>query len=271
MVPTGTNLEETQALYDAYTKLDDDVKDLMIHYFELQQELWERGVVDTDPRFMEKYGLMIINGQEQLVVIGLDGLTDNPDRYNPLIFRRKKIRPVGLSDDLLKYYDSLARQMVLSKDVFRAKYFETGLQKAFSVPDVSDVEISEMQMRHIVEFVKEAKISMLHKLFSTLSINDGHPEIYWVKLYLDTVYVPGTPQYKVVEKIYEQMISDTKILAGKSNILDAMLQLVRAAAQGSILTAADQYKLAEDLIYYTLESKIPAALPANRPIADYAL
>ena len=145
------------------------------------------------------------------------------------------------------------------------------MQKAFFVPDVSDVEISEMQMRRIVELVKEAKTAILYKLFSTLSISDGHPEIYWVKLYLDTVYVPGTPQYKVVETIYEQMINDAKLLAGKKNMLDAMLQLVRAATQGSVLTAVDQYKLAEDLIYYTLESKVPAALPANRSISDRSL
>ena len=110
-----TNLGEIQALYDAYIKLDDDVRGLMVHYFELQQELWERGIVDTDPRFTEKYGLMIINGQEQLVVIGLDGLTDNPDLYDPNIFRRKKIRPTGLSGILLKYYASLAKDMVPSK------------------------------------------------------------------------------------------------------------------------------------------------------------
>jgi len=266
-----TNMGETQALYDAYIKLDDDVRGLMVHYFELQQELWERGIVDTDPRFTEKYGLMIINGQEQLVVIGLDGLTDNPDLYDPNIFRRKKIRPTGLSGILLKYYASLAKDMVPSKKIFLAKYFKTNLQKAFFVPDVSDVEISEMQMRHIVGLVKKAKISMLYKLFNMLSISDGHPEIYWAKLYLDTVYVPGTPQYKVVETIYEQMINDAKLLAGKKNMLDAMLQLVRAATQGSVLTAVDQYKLAEDLIYYTLESKVPAALPVNRPIVDRAL
>jgi len=252
-----SDVKEIQGLFSAYNRTHEEIKDLIERYFMLQQELWSRGIVDTDPRFMEKYGLMVIHGQEQLVVIGVDGLVDDPSQYDPLIFRRQGIRPTDLPRDFLSYYDSLVEDMVPSRDVFHTEYFETHLQEARPVPDLSDVEISEMQMRYIVELVKKAKISMLRTLFNTLSVRDDQLGRYWVKLYLDTVHPHGTLQYKVVEGVYEQIINDTEILAGQENILDAMLKLVRTAAQDSVLAAAEQYELAEDLIYYTLENKAP--------------
>jgi len=269
ILPEDSDFKEKKALFDAYNSTENEIEDLMKRYFNLQQELWKRGVVDTDPRFMEKYGLMVINGHERLVIIGIDGLTDDPNQYDPLIFSRKDIRPVDIHNDLLNYYDSLITDMIPAKDVFHDRYFGKGMREASFVPDVSDVDISEEQMRHIIELVKETKMSMLRSFFNMISAKASYPEIYWVKLYLDTVYAPGTPQYKVVENVYEYILNHAEVLGGGKNALDTMLRLVKDSSKDSALTEADQYELAEDLIYYTLSDNIE--IPLNRSAAAFSL
>ncbi|MBD3264997.1 MAG: hypothetical protein GF375_07830, partial [Candidatus Omnitrophica bacterium] len=252
---------QIMALKAAIDRIDEQIKSLIDDYFSLQKQLWMRGVVDSDPQIMEKYGLMVLNGRETMVVIGLDGLTDDINSYNVSVFRKNRLSLAFLPSHLRAYYTQKMQESVLGREKFSRLYgrvFDASWWKSFvvPVPDVSDIDISEFHMHEIVKRSRQAKLDMLRRFFDSIERAEGlHLALYWAKLYLDTIYPEGTPAHGVVEGVYQCLTSEPDIFRSEGLLLDTMLAFVRESTAEGVLTSAEQYELAEDLIEFTLPDR----------------
>jgi hypothetical protein len=194
----------------------EQIRELVRGYFRLQHNLWKRKVIHVDPKLMEKYGFDFYGDQDDLVTIGIDGLiSDDPDAYDPAIFSREKVFSYDseLPGWIMDYYDQVAREMVPTKEAFISDYWGKGEREYQRVPDASDWEINMKQMTYIVNKLKDAKLKFLRKLFKEINTTQTHPLFYWIRLYLDTFYMPGSYQYDVVQAIYDRFTEDPSLLS----------------------------------------------------------
>jgi hypothetical protein len=124
------------------------------------------------------------------------------------------------------------------------------------VPDINDVEISKMHLQYIVRLVKRAKMQMLLNLFREINCGQDNPIFYWIKLYSETIPAPESNQYKVVQGIFEKIMDSPAILNSEKRLLNSMFVLVKEFARDLDLTEAEQYELAEDLVFFTIKHSV---------------
>ncbi|MFA6358535.1 MAG: phosphoglycerate kinase, partial [Candidatus Omnitrophota bacterium] len=226
----------------------DGVKKIIDQYFRLQRALWMRGIIDVDPKFMEKYGFVLLDGVEQLVVVGVDGLRDQALLFDPTIYRKADVRPTGLSEELDAYYELKAAKMIPQTQQDFLAYFESGLSEAHMVSDISDIEISKKQMAYIVSILRRSKIQRLKLLFNFLSYGNDNPLLYWIKLYTDTVYSMGTAQYALLAAFYEKIISQPELLEIIPQTPSSLKKMLKTFSQAQSVSDAELFNIAEDLI-----------------------
>jgi uridine kinase len=235
-------------------------KGLIDEYFQVQLELARRGIIDTDPKIMEKYGLVITDGVERVVVMGVDGLTINYEAYDPNIYTKDGMRPVELPAELVGYYDQKAAQMPASSEELKERYFKKGIHEAHEVADIYDIQISKMQMAYIVNLLRREKIRLLRSLFMSLSYGQDNPFIYWLKLYLDTMYPEDTPQNDLLHALYEMALSSPEFLEAHKPQRKRLEDLMRSLPQADILDDAELYSISQDLISYDVATSVSNSL-----------
>ncbi|MDO8489685.1 MAG: methyltransferase domain-containing protein, partial [Candidatus Omnitrophota bacterium] len=245
-------------------------QELIAEYFRVQLELARRGVIDTDPKIMEKYGLIIMDGAEQLVVVGVDGLTINSEAYDPGVYIKEGMRPVELPAALLEYYDQEAAKMPASLQELTDLYLSKGMDEAHEVADISDTQISKLQMAYIVNLVRREKIALLRKLWGSISYGQDNPFIYWLKLYLDTMYPEDTPQYNFIQALYEIILTRPGFLEGQKPQRKAVEDLMRTLPQADILDDVELYNISQDLIECVVDEGEKQGISMPIPATSYA-
>ncbi|MDO9574987.1 MAG: hypothetical protein Q7J55_00480, partial [bacterium] len=243
----------------------DGAKGLIERYFVLQQAMWRRGVIDTDPKFMEKYGLVIVDGREEVVTMGIDSLSIDPSKYEPAIFESEDVRPNGLPQELGDFYEEERKKHYIDKEKFTAEYFQKGMVELKPVADLSDVEINSRQLRFIERPIRQAKMRFILNQLSRIDKDKGLAQLIWLRLYIQALLTPATPQYELVSQVYEQIITRPSLLKERS-----IEELVDDLAKPITISAVDKYKLKSELVMgLGLKSSSKTIGPASSPVAGY--
>lgn len=194
-------------------------RSLLDSFFETQAALWRRGIFDSDPDLLDKYGTMITDGKEHVVLIGIDNLQSSPPHASYesdaafFISNVFRIREAGIDSAIIDDFESH-----LNDFEHRSPFhdpFGCDIEIATAVPEVADWDIGRQQLALIQDRVWRAHIVIAQRGFLQLlqrrPATDGTPPLfYWIHLLAEAVYSRFSAEYQALEKTLEEITTGTE-------------------------------------------------------------
>ncbi len=196
----------------------DAARSLILRLFSIINDSARRGIV-VDPRWMEKYGI-IMRGNEQLVAIGLDGASGDIGAYDPSAYLNEEVylytsdhRDMRWFEPLKPFYLEHAnnKNFLPTKERYAAKYaafFGPDPDKRHwaPVPAPVDWRLDAKILREVINpRTHPENLKRLKRLWLKSRGARSWERLLWIKMYLDAIYARGTPNYKLVERVYREL------------------------------------------------------------------